>query len=73
MPASYNYSDHIRLHFTQCWRVRLQVTGTDLQEMDIEELREIVTDCTRVECKLFLRRIRDVEAASKVSEWCHGL
>ena len=40
--------------------------------MDTEELREIVTDCTRVECKLFLRKIKDVEAACQVSTWCHG-
>ena len=45
----------------------LQVTGADLQDMDLEELREIVPDCTRVECKRFLRRVRDAEAASQVS------
>ena len=49
--------------FCACMR---QVTGDDLHGMDFDELREISPHCTRVECKLLLQRIKDVQFAYKV-------
>ena len=43
-----------------------QVTGDDLQGIDMDELREISPKRTRVEYKLLLQMIRNIEAASQV-------
>ena len=40
----------------------------DFQDM-LKELREISPNRTRAECKLLLRRIKEVQAASQVTVW----
>ena len=43
-------------------------SGDDFQDM-LKELREISPNRTRAECKLLLRRIKEVQAASQVTVW----
>ena len=42
--------------------------GDDFQDM-LKELRDISPNRTRAECKLLLRRIKDVQTASQVTVW----
>ena len=43
-----------------------QVTGNDLQGMDLQEVRGISPNRTQAECKLLVQRIKDVQAVSQV-------
>lgn len=44
-----------------------QISGADLQGMDLEELHEISPNRTRVERKLLLQMIEDIQAVAQVS------
>ena len=44
-------------------------SGDDFQDM-LKELREISPNRTRAECKLLLRRIKEVRVASQVTCGC---
>ena len=46
-----------------------QINGTDLRGMELEELCEISPASTRVERKMLLRTIQDIETVSQVSLW----
>ena len=39
----------------------LQIDGSTLRDMGMEDLSDIAPDATRVECKLLVRSIRDIE------------